>query len=123
MVEDGYDLMIRTIPPPDSSLVVRKLTPWRHILTCSPSYLETHAAPESPADLTGHNCLRYAYYPYGEEWRFEGADGGQQSVKISGNVVSNSAETLRHLAVTGRGFFWRRASSSSMISPQDGLSG
>jgi DNA-binding transcriptional LysR family regulator len=105
MIEDGYDLMIRTIPPPDSSLVVRKLTPWRHILTCSPAYLETHRAPESPADLVGHNCLRYAYYPYGDEWRFDGPDGSHQGVRIAGNVVSNSAETLRHLAVTGEGVF------------------
>jgi DNA-binding transcriptional LysR family regulator len=105
MIEDGYDLAIRTTPPPDSSLVVKKLTPWRHILACSPSYLETHAVPEEPANLAAHNCLRYAYYPYGDEWRFESHEGVQQSVKIAGNVVSNSAETLRYLTTQGQGIF------------------
>ncbi|NNU67131.1 LysR family transcriptional regulator [Rhizobium indicum] len=105
MIEDGYDLVMRTVPPPDSSLVARKLTPWRHMLVCSPAYFESHPMPKTPAEVAGHNCLQYAYYPYGDEWRFEDGDGNKESVKISGNVVSNSAEMLRFLTLTGRGIF------------------
>ena len=105
MIEEGYDLAIRTVPPPDSSLVVRKLTPWRHVLVCTPAYLETHPMPKTPAEVAEHNCLQYAYYPYGDEWRFEDAEGKQESVKVSGNVVSNSAETLRYLLANGQGIF------------------
>lgn len=102
MIEDGYDLVLRTIPSPDSSLVVRKLTPWRHILVSSKSYLDTHSEPKTPADLAGHNCLQFPYYPFGDEWRFESLSGETQSVRVQGNVLSNSAETLRHLTVSGR---------------------
>ncbi|MGO7300411.1 LysR family transcriptional regulator [Rhizobium ruizarguesonis] len=105
MIEDGYDLVMRTVPPPDSSLVARKLTPWRHMLVCSPAYFESHPMPKTPAEVADHNCLQYAYYPYGDEWRFEDAEGNKESVKISGNVVSNSAEMLRFLTLTGRGIF------------------
>jgi len=105
MVEEGYDLMIRTLPAQDSTLVARKLAPWRHMLVCSPEYRDTHPMPEVPADLVEHNCLQYTYYPYGDEWRFEDADGKQVGVKISGNVVSNSAETLRFLLASGQGIF------------------
>ncbi|MGZ2482581.1 DNA-binding transcriptional LysR family regulator [Rhizobium pisi] len=105
MIEDGYDLVMRTVPPPDSSLVARKLTPWRHMLVCSPAYLETHPNPKTPAEVADHNCLQYAYYPYGDEWRFEDGDGKQESIKIGGNVVSNSAEMLRFLTLNGRGIF------------------
>jgi DNA-binding transcriptional LysR family regulator len=105
LIEEGFDLAIRTTPPPDSTLIVRRLTPWRHILSCAPTYLDTHPAPARPADLAHHNCLRYAFYPYGEEWRFERSDGNLESVRIAGNVVSNSAETLRFLALRGRGLF------------------
>ena len=105
MIEDGYDLTIRTVPPPDSSLVVRKLTPWRHMLVCSPAYLETHPNPKTPLEVADHNCLQYTYYPYGDEWRFEDGEGKQESVKIGGNVVSNSAETLRFLTLNGQGIF------------------
>ncbi|NNU46034.1 LysR family transcriptional regulator [Rhizobium sp. WYCCWR 11279] len=105
MIEDGYDLVMRTVPPPDSSLVARKLTPWRHMLVCSPAYFESHPMPKTPAEVAEHNCLQYAYYPYGDDWRFEDGDGNKESVKISGNVVSNSAEMLRFLTLTGRGIF------------------
>ncbi|MGO7958302.1 LysR family transcriptional regulator [Rhizobium leguminosarum] len=105
MIEDGYDLVMRTVPPPDSSLVARKLTPWRHMLVCSPAYFESHPMPKTPAEVAYHNCLQYAYYPYGDEWRFEDGEGNKESVKISGNVVSNSAEMLRFLTLTGRGIF------------------
>ncbi|QND39524.1 LysR family transcriptional regulator [Rhizobium leguminosarum bv. viciae] len=105
MIEDGYDPVMRTVPPPDSPLVARKLTPWRHMLVCSPAYFESHPMPKVPAEVADHNCLQYAYYPYGDEWRFEDAEGNKESVKISGNVVSNSAEMLRFLTLTGRGIF------------------
>jgi DNA-binding transcriptional LysR family regulator len=105
LIEDGFDLVIRTSAPPDSSLIVRRLTPWRHILCCAPSYLDHHPAPAHPSDLANHNCLRYAFYPYGNEWRFEDRDGKPVAAQVSGNIVSNSGEVLRTLALRGQGLF------------------
>jgi DNA-binding transcriptional LysR family regulator len=105
LIEDGFDLAIRAVPSPGSSLVVRKLIPWRHILSCSPSYLESHERPLVPADLGSHNCLRYNYYAFGEEWRFEAPNGAIESVRIAGNMLSNSGEMLRYLALNGQGVF------------------
>jgi DNA-binding transcriptional LysR family regulator len=105
LVEEGIDLAIRATPPPDSSLIVRRLTPWRAVLCCSLAYLETHEAPRLPEDLAGHNCLRYAFYPFGDEWRFTGPAGEPVSVRVAGNLLTNSAEMLRHAALSGRGLF------------------
>jgi len=105
LIEDGYDLAIRTTPPPDSSLVVRRLTPWRHMLVCSPDYLESQPALVEPSDLADHNCFQYAHYPYGDEWRLERDDGHQATVRVQGNVVSNSAETLRYLTASSKGIW------------------
>jgi DNA-binding transcriptional LysR family regulator len=104
LIEDGYDVAIRTIPPPDSSLIVRRLTPWRHILCCAPDYMATRPPLNVPADLGQHNCLRYAFYPFGDDWRFDGPDG-EVSAHVAGNVVSSEATLLCVLALNGRGIF------------------
>jgi DNA-binding transcriptional LysR family regulator len=103
LVEERIDLAIRTTPPPDSSLIVRRLIHWRHILGASPQYLEKHGAPQTLAELSQRNCLRYALYPYGDEWRFEDAKGAQFSIHVSGNLITTSAEVLRIAALDGRG--------------------
>jgi DNA-binding transcriptional LysR family regulator len=75
------------------SLMVRRLADWRHVLCCSPSYLETHPEPASPADLSAHNCIRDAFSPFGDEWRFTNPDGGPLAVRVAGNLVTSVAKT------------------------------
>ena len=103
LLEEGFDLAIRPYVPPDSSLMVRRLADWRHVLCCSPSYLETHPEPVSPADLSAHNCIRFAFYPFGDEWRFTNPDGGPLAVRVTGNLVTSDAELLRLAVIAGLG--------------------
>jgi DNA-binding transcriptional LysR family regulator len=105
LVEEGFDLAIRPTPPSDSSLIVRRLATWRHVLSCAPSYLETHAPPQRPTDLAVHNCLRYAYYPFDDGWRFIAPDGTPVSMRVSGNLLTSSGETLLEVALKGQGLF------------------
>ncbi|HEV8391860.1 MAG TPA: LysR family transcriptional regulator [Dongiaceae bacterium] len=105
LVEEGLDLAIRATVPADSSLVIRQLSAWRHVPCAAPSYLETHARPEHPSDLSGHNCLRYAFYPYGDEWRFTGPRGDPVSARVKGTLRTNNAEALRIAAINGIGIF------------------
>lgn len=106
VIEEGYDLIVRTTPPPDSGLVVRKLAPWHHIVCCAPSYLHQHPEPQAIADLAHHNCLQFTFYPFGDEWRFEGADDVPVSVPVRGNVVTSSTELMRRLAINGEGILF-----------------
>ena len=103
LIEEGFDLAIRAVVPPDSSLIVRRLAEWRHLLCCTPRYLETHPAPAHLAELATHNCLRYAYYPFGDEWHFTDPDGKPAAVRVSGNLVTSSAETLRSVLLSSGG--------------------
>jgi DNA-binding transcriptional LysR family regulator len=103
LLEEGFDLAIRTYMPPDSSLMARRLVGWRHVLCCAPSYLKNHPAPRSPADLASHNCIRYAFYPLGDEWHFTDSSGKRAVARVSGNLVTTSVDVLRETALSGRG--------------------
>ena len=101
LIEEGYDVALRMIPPPDSSLIVRSLATWRHVLCCSHGYIEKHGRVQKLDDLTAHNCGRHLNYPFGDEWRFLDRKGVPASVRISGSFVTNSGEALRKVALEG----------------------
>ena len=103
MVEQAFDLAISAFPPPDATLVRRRLATFSLVLCGAPAYLERHPAPQSPADLAGHNCLRYPYVPSPDEWHFVDANGNPVVVRISGSLISSSPDTGRAAAVAGIG--------------------
>jgi DNA-binding transcriptional LysR family regulator len=103
IIDEGFDVAIRLTPPPDSSLIVRSLATWRHILCCSPGYLEKHGRPQQLSELAQHNCVRHVLYPYEDEWHFADRKGTPAVVRVSGNLITNSGETLRLAALQGVG--------------------
>jgi DNA-binding transcriptional LysR family regulator len=103
LIDEGYDLAVRLTPPPDSSLIVRSLATWRHVLCCSPAYLEKHGPFRQLSELENHNCIRHVLYPFQDGWHFVDRKGTPAAVRVSGNLVSNSGETLRRAALQGVG--------------------
>jgi DNA-binding transcriptional LysR family regulator len=103
LIDEGFDIAIRLTPPPDSSLIVRSLATWRHVLCCSPGYLEKHGPLSQLSALAERNCLRHVLYPFGDDWHFVDRKGMPASVRVAGNLVSNSGETLRGAALGGIG--------------------
>ena len=103
IIDEGFDVAIRLTPPPDSSLIVRSLATWRHVLCCSPFYLEKHGRLQQLSELSEHNCVRHVLYPFGDEWHFADRKGMPATVRVSGNLITNSGETLRSAALEGIG--------------------
>ena len=101
MIDESIDVAVRMTPPPDSSLIVRSLATWRHVLCCSPAYLEKFGRPQQLAEVAEHNCIRHINYPYGEEWRFVDRKGSPASVRVAGSLITNSGEALRTVALEG----------------------
>lgn len=101
MIEEGLDIAVRMTPPPDSSLIVRSLATWRHVLCCSHGYLEKSGRPQQLAELAVHNCLRHVNYPYGDDWHFVDRKGHPASVRVAGNLITNSGEAIRTVALEG----------------------
>ena len=105
LVQERFDLAIMPFSPPDSTLVRRTLAKWHHVLCCAPAYLEKHPEPRSPADLAGHNCLLYAYTPFGDHWPFLDARGNTVIVRVSTTLVTTSTTVLRAAAIAGLGLW------------------
>jgi DNA-binding transcriptional LysR family regulator len=103
LIDEGFDLAIRLTPLPDSSLIVRSLATWRHVLCCSPSYLEKHGPLQQLSELADRNCFRHVLYPFDDGWHFTDRTGAPAAVRASGNLISNSGETLRTAALRGIG--------------------
>jgi DNA-binding transcriptional LysR family regulator len=87
---------------PESSLIMRTIGTYRLLVCGSPKYFAARGMPEVPGDLVNHNCLNFASSPWGSDWRFSGP-GGDQTIAVSGNMESNSANALRLAAVHGQG--------------------
>ena len=102
LVEEGFDLALRTGPLPDSTLIARRLGLGRKILCASPEYLARHGTPQHPADLAEHNCLTYMNSFLEHHWHFTGPDG-EHDVDVSGNLRTNSIEGMRAAALAGLG--------------------
>ena len=58
VIEEGFDIVIRTGPANDSGLMRHSLGRFSGRLVASPAYLAKHGTPRVPADLATHACLR-----------------------------------------------------------------
>lgn len=99
IVGEGIDLAIRIAELDDSSLVARRLAPCHRVICAAPDYLARHGAPKTLDDLAKHNCISTCYHTV---WRLQGPDG-QVSVKVSGNLRSNSSDVVNEAVLSGLG--------------------
>jgi DNA-binding transcriptional LysR family regulator len=102
LVEERIDLAITTLPVPNSNLIMRRVGSVRLEVYGSADYFARRGVPREPDDLANHNCLKYTFSSWGNEWRFKCPDG-PRAVHISGNMEANSVNALKQAAVLGQG--------------------
>ncbi|WP_394144606.1 LysR family transcriptional regulator [Vibrio atypicus] len=103
LIEDNYDLVIRTGYLEDSSLIARFIFNSRWMICASPQYLEKHGEPKTPKALQRHNCLGYTHETGGTfNWQFK-CNSDNYTLKVSGNFSSDNAAALRKSAIAGNG--------------------
>lgn len=106
IVNERFDLTIRTGVLPDSSLIARKLVDANWIVCASPQYLAKHGIPKQPQALDKHNCLVYSYQETGaREWAFKEGDEVYQ-ITVDGNLCTNNSSVLRNVALLGQGIIY-----------------
>ena len=108
LVDEGYEIALRVGALEDSSLIARKLAPYRLLLCASPDYLRRRGIPRQVEDLANHNCLSFVYARSGYEWRFTGPKG-ESEVTIRGRFQTNNGDALRLAARRGLGIILQPA--------------
>ncbi len=103
LIGEGYDLALRIGEVTDPNLASRKLARFPIIPCASPAYLERHGTPREPADLLGHNCLRYLFSSQSQGWTLIAADGARQTVPVRGNLAANNGDALMAAALADQG--------------------
>lgn len=103
LIDEGFDLSIRVGRLAESSLVARRLAPFRMILCASPDYLSRHGTPKAPEELKQHQCLCYSTNSLTPEWRLQKPDGSPWPVQIAGHLHANNGDVLRVAAIEGAG--------------------
>lgn len=101
LVDEGFDVAVRTGFLPDSTLVARRLATWRYVLVAAPEWVAAHPEVASPADLVPH-WLLYGDVPNADRWRLERGDAGVDLV-VQPLFVADNAFVLREAALAGLG--------------------
>lgn len=103
IVGQGFDLAMRFGTVTDSTLRTRNLGYFRRIVCAAPSYIAAFGAPQTPADLTQHNCLIMRFGTTLDNiWRFE-TEKEPQTVTVRGNKTVNDGSLVRKWALEGHG--------------------
>jgi DNA-binding transcriptional LysR family regulator len=101
LVEEGYDLAIRTAPTDASGLIAWPLMPLDYVLCAAPAYIAQHGEPTHPSDLAEHHCIA-GTDGAGPVWTFNGSKGETQ-VPVYSRLQINNALLRRATARAGAG--------------------
>jgi DNA-binding transcriptional LysR family regulator len=113
LVEQGIDVAVRIDELADSSLVARRIGSTRRLLVAHRGYLRSLPKASrmlrQPEDLAGHNCVVYTEVAARNVWSFTAGPGASlpvgttSTVRVEGNLQTNSSEVIRASVLTGMG--------------------
>lgn len=104
VIDEGFDIAIRSGEITDSRLTAKKLGNFRFVLCASPSYLEEFGLPSSPDALKDHKCVLFRFPSTGliQPWDLRG-------LRITGEfnpaavLTANNIEAVISMTTSGLG--------------------
>ncbi|MBU9382459.1 LysR family transcriptional regulator [Burkholderia gladioli] len=103
VVEGGFDAVIRSGQLSDSSLMSRRLGPFRFVLCASPGYLARAGVPRGLADLAAHEGVRYRFPTTGKLQPWSLLPDGGEPPNLRCAMTCNNMEALRGAVIAGFG--------------------
>lgn len=98
LVAEGFDCAIRVGHLPDSNLIARRVGPIYGKLVASPSYIETHGAPQTLDELLDHEALMQGT----EAWQLMDGDD-VVTIRPQGRFKADNGTALVAAALAGLG--------------------
>ncbi|SMG02570.1 LysR family transcriptional regulator [Burkholderia singularis] len=103
VVDGGFDAVIRSGTLTDSSLMSRRLGPFRFVLCASPAYLDQAGTPRTLHDLDAHGCVRYRFPTTGKLQPWALLPDGSEPPNLRTAMTCNNMEALRAAVIAGFG--------------------
>ncbi|WP_080744925.1 LysR family transcriptional regulator [Cupriavidus necator] len=104
VIEEGFDVVIRTGEAIDSRLVTRALGYYTPLIVAAPVYLSRRGVPKVPDDLLRHACLLHRYLSTGKVDRWLLRDGDNVlEMDLPPLLTANTVEPLIAFAEQGHG--------------------
>lgn len=105
IVEQRFDAGVRLGEAISKDMVAVRIGPdWRFAIVGAPSYFRKRSAPETPQDLTNHNCITLRLTTAGSLYAWELQKGKREvNVRVDGQLTFNSIVPVLNAAVDGLG--------------------
>ncbi|MFP8968350.1 LysR family transcriptional regulator [Pokkaliibacter sp. CJK22405] len=109
LVEDQFDLALRTGPLTDSRFLCKRLISTRRLVCASPRYWQQHGVPAHPTELMQHNCLVLERPGDPQsQWHFS-QQQKSFSVRVRGDRTASDGGVLRQWAMDDAGVVLKSA--------------
>lgn len=107
LIEERYDCAIRIGELADSRIVGSRLAENRRLIVASTSYLSEHGRPNTPEDLSDHNCLSFGTQGNQAKGWLLKVNGQIRAVRVKGNLACGDGSVLHEWTLAGYGLSWR----------------
>lgn len=99
VIEEGFDVVMRTGDVNDSQLITRTMGTYVHLIVASPAYLAKHPPLTMPEALVHHACLQHRFPTTGKlrRWPLE-RDGESIDIDLPTTAIATAVEPLIAMA-------------------------
>ncbi|GGP26489.1 LysR family transcriptional regulator [Silvimonas amylolytica] len=104
LVEEGFDLAIRSGPLTDTpGLKMRPLGAHNMLICAAPAWLARHGTPRTLADLAGQQAIFYGRTTHDAEWVFQGMAGEAIPVRLLPRIALDDLDVMMQAGCQGLG--------------------
>lgn len=105
IVSDRFDAGVRLGEALAKDMVAVRISPeMRMVVAATPEYLEKHGVPQTPQDLSAHNCINLRMQTLGAIYAWELEQGDRQlRVRVDGQLTFNNVDMIARAVEAGFG--------------------